>query len=402
MKRFLELLLLGALGVLLLSNVNAQSQGAASFFEHVVNIPMPQYCTVVNGVDQYWYTTNPSNLDLNGPERLANTGFETDTSNWTAANGTYATSTAQKESGSKSCLLIATAAAASITSETITNATTNKGTGEVWVYCGSAASTKSIKLVLLKSDLTPIDSTVTTVTAVTWTKLVKNKQWDGTQTGLKVRIGFNGGASGDSLYIDDVSLTQAWDVMIVGSVNTTSAVFLSTVCQLGVGFSGYGYRLTNGGLVTVLFFDSVVAQTSNSASAINNGRDRFVVITYNRTGSQLIYLDGVVSGAGGSIAAIGKISRETAFALGARGAPDRYFAGKIGEHIFVRYSALPSDIATTIARINATWKRQGFPRAYSGGTIVLDVDWKAQGIDKSTSGNSLTPAGGAITTKINF
>jgi hypothetical protein len=67
------------------------------------------------------------------------------------------------------------------------------------------------------------------------------------------------------------------------------------------------------------------------------------------------------------------------------------FVGQIGAVQVVTFSSAPSDIANTIAYVNATWRKKGFPKSYSGGTIVLNVDWKAGGLDKSASANTLTP-----------
>jgi hypothetical protein len=344
-----------------------------------------------DGATQYLSKATPASMDLNGSERLANTGFETDTSNWTVANGAIVGSTAQKKSGSRSCLLVATGAGASITSETVTDATTNKGTGETWVYCGLAASTKSIKIVLLNQALASIDSTITTVTGATWTKLVRNQQWSGTQTGVKVRIGFNGGALNDSLWIDDVSLTQAYDAMVYFNIKHSSTTVGASerffYANNGTTNERYFCIATPTGVNIGMFDNAGGAQGSYSVTTFNDNLFHRIVGTYNRTGNVASYYDGLAGGAE-SIAGIGKITGISNLPIGSAGASN-YFNGAISEVQIVRFTALPSDIATIVAGISATKKPLS---SYTNGTIVGWWDFK-NGFNDKVGLNNLTPTG---------
>ena len=356
------------------------------------------YAAQLNGTSQYFSKATPPRMDLNGSEILTvTTTFDADVTGWEVNSGSaLAHETTIKRTGAGSARTIRTGANSIIAfrpSAAVNNATTIKVTGEVWVYrtAGSTGSALIQANILNESNGALISGTNTVATVDTWVKLVVNGQLPGTQTGIKLGIQAQSAQTGDTVYVDDVSLTQAYDGVIAGWVKTTNTTNLATIAQLGVVSSGYGLRLTNTGAVTALFFDAVVAQSNNSTTVINDGRYYFVAITYNRTGNQQIYISGLADGAGASITAIGKISGETSFTLGARGAPDRYFPGLLGEWVLVRYASLPSDIASWIAYART---QRFIPEPPGGGTTILRLFGKENSAyDQSGNQGVLTNAG---------
>ena len=361
----------------------------------------PQFMSVYNGTNAYYSKTNPVGMDLNGAERLANPTFNADTSSWVVANGSMATSTVQKHAGAKSCLLVASAANASITSETITDATTDKGTGETWAWVGLTASTKSIKLVLLDQAGATIDSTVTTCTGATWTKLVKNKQWAGTQTGLKLRAGFNGGAALDSAYFDDFSLTQAWDGVIVGIIKTAAASTQRMLRVTSTGTSAYYTEVTSGGAIILpLTSETGNATTLTSAStALADGKWHIIIGKMQRDGNAQWYIDGVADATTQSLAGIGKIVGTNQIYLGWNtGAA--YFNGYLGEQQFIRGTFTAAQLASMAAdAYNRFRSNRSLSSSYAGMNSMSWYDWKSGGLDRGTNGNNLTPSGGVYITR---
>jgi len=104
--------------------------------------------TVLNGTSQKWSKTSPANLDFNGSELATNGTFEVDASGWTAFFGGGITrSTVQFKSGVASGLLTQNSSSnAYVTNTAIANTSTNKFTLEVWMFCPSTNTSKSVSI----------------------------------------------------------------------------------------------------------------------------------------------------------------------------------------------------------------------------------------------------------------
>lgn len=356
-----------------------------------------------NATDQYWYRTTPSLMDLNGSERLANTGFETDSTNWTTVvtrDSAWGTTTTQRKSGNKSLFLCVNQkgqadGSTSVWNTPISDVTTNKATAEGWFYCPSTNVSKGVVLSIRdQNQANAIVTTTQTITANTWTKLVANGQLTGAQTGISVIYQINSPTKGDSLFIDDASLTQAWDALWLAIFkNTISTTASDRIFDIGDGGANSEILLcNNSNKISILISDgSNVAKTLTSTTSVNDGVYHFVAIALQRDNNGTLYLDGNVNVTPTAISSVGKISSTMTLFVGTNNAGmTAGWLGPLGQIQFIRFASLPSGIATTIAQINASWKRQGFPKVYSGGTIVLDIDWKLLGFDQT---NPLTSSG---------
>ena len=346
------------------------------------------YAAQLNGSSQYFSKTSPVNMDLNGSELLSDVGFES--GRWTAVfNATTSQSTVQKRTGTYSMLVLATGGSATTRSPAVTNATTNKFTGEAWVYVPNTNTSKTVRLSITDQGASVINPLTTVSPATdTWVKVVVNVQAPGTQTGLTLQVGLSGtSVSGDSLYIDDVSLTQAWDGAISVEAKTTSG---STQTLAGTSKSNAS-RLRiwqNTATASVTLTDGTTSVTATNSATVNDGRFHKWGVTWSKTGNLTLYIDGV-AGTGQSITGVGAITVDTLW-IG-RDQAGNYFNGQLGEKIRVRYSSLPSDIAQWIYR--ATYERF-IPEPPGGGETVLRVFGRRNdALDQSGNQGVLTNTG---------
>jgi hypothetical protein len=373
----------------------------------------PQFATQLNGTSQYWSKSSPTGLDLNGAEKLPNPGFEANTTGWAGETGLSLARNTNLDRvrtgvGSAACRSDGTAAGIlRLASGQVSDATTNKFTSEAWVFLPTTNASDSVRLYL--ADQTGATFSIGTTVEPTkgaWTKLVLNSQAAGTQTGLRLAIQFRNPTAGDSLYVDDVSLTQAYDAVVMAVVNqaVTSAsskvIFTYRGTSTGPRYTLYSTATTD--LFAFQLDDSIatVSQVTGGTSLVT-GSYRLIGCTIDRTGNAVKYLDGSAIQTS-SVVAIGKIASTAATqaTLGDNSGGTAFFPGSIGPVMVVRFDALPSDIANMIAYVSATWRRKGFPKTIGNGTTVLYVDWNPAGLDESGQANTLTPVAGAGTVKI--
>jgi hypothetical protein len=368
--------------------------------------PPPRYATVLDGSTQWWSKTTPVGMDLNGAEMItASTTFEVDSTGWSkAAFNDFRTTNARAHSGSKSLAGIATAAVSfpylRLTTA-IANTSTNKFTFEVWAYVPATNVQDTVVIQVVNQGFSSssfgVAVTTTKLTKGTWSKLVLNVQASGTQTGILFYAQL-AGLTGivDTLYIDDVSLTQAKDAMVMGIINATAGTVIFCASTGDGNNPRYNILGTTGTLRTYLH-DGTTASDGQNGTLVD-GKDHSYQVTINRTGNVTRYIDGVSVGTT-AMTALGKIT-VTNLSLGYLSAG--YLTGKLGQTQTILYDALPADIASTIAYIGATYKTRGLPKVYPGGTIVLDVDWSQGGLDKSGQGNHLSNTGGAPTMRVKY
>jgi hypothetical protein len=356
--------------------------------------------TVLSGNGQYHLKVSPSNLDLNGAEQLANTGFETNTGSWSAATGMTLARTTQANrvrTGVGAAALVSDGTAlGSLTHGALGYfaSGTQKVTLEAWVLIPTTNASDSLVIIALSDAGSALaTSAVTEPTKGTWTKLVLNVQLPGTQTGVRPRIRFNNPTAGDSLYVDDVSLTQAYDALVISIYRSATTGTKRSLVNGAVTATDIGYNLTT---TATQGFGNICDGTTRVSPVINsvtpyNDQWHLQAVTFDRAGNGTSYLDGV-AGSGTSITSVGKVTSSSTLYVG-NDAASTYFAASIGPVQVVRFDALPSDIASVIGYISRTWRQFGFPSSYTGGRIVLDVDWSQGGRDFSGNRNSLVPTG---------
>ena len=352
------------------------------------------YVGLFNGTSQYFSKTSPSNMDLNGSELITDPGFESGVWTDTADVAVLEQTTAQKHSGTYSMLLMprATSLNAIARSPNITNATVNgttpKVTAEFWVYAPTGNTSKTAIYRIVNQSNVNLALGSTAVTGNTWTKLVINFQLPGTQSGVKLFVGLSAtSALTDSLYVDDVSLTQAYDGIVSLEAKTTSG---STQTLAGSSKSN-GSRLRiwqNTATASVTITDGTTSVTATNSATVNDGRPHKWDVAWSRTGNLTLYIDGV-SGTGRSITGIGAITVDTLWV--SRDQDGNYFSGQIGEKLRARYPSLPSDIASWIAYANT---QRFIPEPPGGGTTVLRLFGKENSAyDQSGTQGVLTNTG---------
>ena len=199
----------------------------------------PVWVASLNGSSQYFSKTSPSKMDLNGSEMITNannTGFETNVGDWVGA-GTHAIvrTTGDKRTGTASGL-ISSGGAGDTTSNYVTLpgsaytviADGNKATLEVWARSGTGTTTLSLNI----ADTTLTSGNLST-TPGSFTKVVFNYRLTAARAGAAIRAYLNKAV--DSVFVDDNSLTQAYDAVMVLSFKTTGA---STAFMVGTAGAG--------------------------------------------------------------------------------------------------------------------------------------------------------------------
>lgn len=371
-----------------------------------------QFATVLDGASQYWSKSSPSNLDLNGSEMITaadDRGFESTVGNWTGAgNHSVSRSTTDKRTGTASMAVVASAAGDSTTNY-VTLAFANFDTvvsGSKYTVEGYARSnTATTTITMVIGSKTVTSGTLSTV-AGTFTKFVLNFQATASELSQGIKLYLNKAAT---VYVDDISFTQAFDLMVLGLVNLNASAPVATANILQRRKSGgnpiFDLNVDSGVNLRFVFRDTdgLALSDFTSALAVNDGKWHLVATTINRLGgasSLMLYKDGSSSASTVS-ATTGKVVFSTEnLNIGANSTPANFFQGYVGQAQIVRFAVLPSDITNTIFQISNTWKRNGLPNVYLGGQIVAWYDWKNGGMDKSGNNNHLTGTGSPTITRI--
>lgn len=232
--------------------------------------------------------------------------------------------------------------------------------------------------------------------AANWTKVVWNFQATANEVNQPIKIFYN---QADIVYVDDVSLTQAYDMIFQGWANLdigeASANGLisrrssSTGSEIGYNIyhqAGDFYRQFDDGTLR-----SQVTYNSDFADALWH---HWVVI-FNRLGYTYTYLDGVKKDST-LLPTLGKVSSTATLGIGVFITNNNFpWQGSIGETQITRFTDIATSNYTPLQIYNRSKAKLHFPNAYTGGTIV--GHWKFSGAtdgvmlqDYSASGNNLT------------
>ena len=375
----------------------------------IVVLSKYQKVTQLNGTSQTWYNAAPTSANLNGTQRITSSndrGFESTVGNWTGAgNHTITRSSTDGRSGSWSGAVVASAAGDATTnyvnlpaSAFTTLVIGEKYTLQVWGRSNTATTTMTLKL----GGQTVTSATLSTV-AGSFTKGIITFTATASDTGQPLRVYLSKAAT---VYIDDISINQAYDAMLVCYIKTSASGVQQDI------FSG-----RNNGAANFMSYIKISVDTDNKlrftaisetqsidvsalGTAVNDNRIHCVVITINRTGNYNIYLDNT-SIQSASFASMGQIMSQN-FGIGSTwrdGSPIAFWNGSIGPLQLVLFNTLPSDIVSTVNAISSSDKKKGLPKYYSTGTLVLDINWSFGGIDKSSLNNNLLPYGNPIIVK---
>ena len=346
------------------------------------------YVAQFNGSTQYFSKTSSVNMDLNGSEMLTNPTLDVDITGWAIdGNVALAHETTIKRTGAGSCK-ITYVTTGGIKSTPINNTSTNKFTLEAWVYIPAASVTRVVRIGLRNQSGALIQGeTEVTLVADTWTKIVRITQCNGTQTSLILWVRLPSPTAGDIFYLDDVSLTQAYDGIVGLESKTTNG---STQTLAGSSKSN-GSRLRiwqNTTTASVTLTDGTISVTATNSATVNDGRPHRWGVAWSRTGNLTLYIDGV-AGTGQSIAGVGAVTVDTLW-IG-RDEAGNDFNGQIGEKVQVKYSTLPTNIANWIVYVNT---QRYIPEPPGGGETVLRIFGRRNdALDQSGNQGVLTNTG---------
>jgi hypothetical protein len=371
-----------------------------------------QYATVLNGSTQYWSKTSPVNMDLNGAELLTNGAMEGVytagvANGWVKSLNTGYAGTYTKDStaynihgGTYSQRIVMSSSKFEIKQGGLSWTGNNKATQEAWIYA-SVADTFQLGF---WDGTSNFNSSTLPVVAKTWTKLVYNSQPTHTAAADSFYIRQLWPKT-DTVRIDDVSLTQAYDAMIIVIEKTTmngdaGLVFHSN--NFGSAASNIGWALIN-------------RITSRLDIDVNDGTTRFanvqtvsyfdggyhvVIATIDRTGNSTIYFDGTSVGTL-SISTCGKIISPDGLFVGKAGTSGgAQLTGNCSQVQVIRFTGIGNQ-SSNISMISAN-KNKPFPSSYTNSQIVFWTDWSRQGYDKSGTGNTLSPTASPSIQKVKY
>jgi len=365
-----------------------------------------QYGTVLNGAD-YWQNTSPQLCDLNGSEIIAASDdrtFESTVGNWVGVGTTtIVRSTVAHHTGSASGLIAGigdgTSNYAKLPSAALGLRVINyKYTIEVWNQDITTATALHLKIGT---------QTLTSATEATgaFGKVVFNYQATASDTGADLIVWMTTATGG---YIDDVSLTQAYDGMVVqifkssainGSANqglfdlgVTSATLPRLFTRLAATTNSFDY-LFNDNLAS----NGVVA--SGLVIPINTWTVSILML--DRTRNMTPYVGGA-AGATFDISIFGKMTGVGQITLGYKtptASANTFLNGLESETQYVRFNNITPYATSIVAQISATKKcLPSYPNQVTGGGW-----WKWQNGGSDSWGlNPVNPVGGAYTTRVKY
>jgi len=356
-----------------------------------------QYATQLDGT-QSWIKTTPSNMDLNGSEMITATDdrtFETTVGNWVGAGTVSACVRSTVDPYSAIASMRATSSGAGdTTSNYIKLDYPNFSTTEIGkkytleLFARSATAARTITLVM--GDATVTSGTLTT-TYKARTKVVLNFLATANTISKGIYILTSGAI--DSLYINNVSLTQAYDGVMIAEMQTSSSassevsIFVlgnSTLSPMQISIR----QLATTNYFRVLASDGITTQNGNSGNFIlNDGvRHRLVVLFYRTSLGWKMFADGKYLGSNSPFSLLGKLFFES-ITIGATASSSINFTGKIGNIQFLRSTALPDDYLSTGIELSNI--KINFSFSHNNMIPTAWYNWMTP-IDKSGNGNHLT------------
>ena len=224
-----------------------------------------------------------------------------------------------------------------------------------------------------------------------FTKCVINFQATADEVDWPIKLYFN---QADSVYIDSVSLTQAYDMLINMWLKPSSFISLSTFLSLGTATTGYFLRTTLTGLIeSYIVSDGFPSAPRTVTDGLSISEWKLLTVVINRTSDVNFYLNGVLATKDSqgtiNITAVGKIILPYGYGLyiSTRYGADRYFPGQVGEIQITRFADI----------VPSNYRAGEINNVYTGGgaTVVLHHRWLGSTIvdaltDLSASGNNLT------------
>jgi peptidoglycan/xylan/chitin deacetylase (PgdA/CDA1 family) len=365
----------------------------------LTTVEFTELCQWINEKKFPTYTISQLYTALTGGAN--NAGFENSIGNWTAA-GTHsvARSTVDKRTGLGAMRIIATG-----TGDTTSNyvkldfpSLPSLTVGNTYTLQFEARTSTASRTVTARiGDVMVTSGTISTVVG-TFTPVIKN--FVATSSTQNKALYLLCSAATDTLYIDNISLTQAYDLLIYQKMridNTTWAGYMSEGTSTSEGECGWSIlsRPDRPNKELYLLISDGWGE-GTSAWSLNNpsdGNEHGIVWLIDKSDKAYCYMDGVTN-SGTSIVAEGRQSSSLYppyFDIGARSNLSSNI-GLFGETQIVRFDSFPTDIASIATQISLL--KKPLP-SYNTGEIVGWWDWKQGGYDKSGNGNHLTNIGSA-------
>lgn len=342
-------------------------------------------------------------LDLNGYARIKHSDdrdFEGSNVTWVGhGNHSIARSTTDKHAGSYSLAMTSTDVGDATTNYIELPATSfntieagKKYTKEIWARGTNA----NCKITLAIGNQSKQSATLSTVSGA-FTKVVFNFLATASEVGQPIKIYAN---QADVVYLDDVSLTQAWDVLmnVWGKTSaSTDVVLLSNLTGGSASSKGWTYMLTGSGTTRHYFWGAdggAVFKTSTPANTTtqgNNGLWHQFSLLVDRLGYAYLYKDGSLLST--TALTFGNANSSSALYVGRYSyAASNYWNGFIGEVQIVRFT----DISTS--NVNANTLLQAYKQGlgtWANGQVVAWYKWRGNSDsqmlqDISGNGNNLT------------
>ena len=258
------------------------------------------YGLTFDGVNDYGEIASDSDFDMSGAEMVINGDIENGLTGITVDGGTVTADTVAPHSGTKSLKIVGNAGQGvrfSIGAKTVGK----KYTLEFW-YKLSGGSAVDIWLEG-ETGGSRINSLGTTAT---WTKVVKNLTAVATDIYLRVYCD----AIGETLEVDDFSLTAAYDLSVLcwfkKLSNADDDAILGRKYSGLAESSGYWLWTPSSGISYFQFGDGVNGASVTTEGGVGLGW-KFIVVTLSRIGNMIIYGVGFAVGSGSPISTIGKV-----------------------------------------------------------------------------------------------
>jgi hypothetical protein len=232
-----------------------------------------------------------------------------------------------------------------------------------------------------------IGSKTATFNATTsaWGKAVLNFLCTDTEVGQDIRLYLNGAGS---CYIDNISLTQAYDIVTIQSVKPSS---LQTRSILNSNNTNY-LELRSDGYVRYNVGDGTTQAINNVNVTYSANVFTTFITQFNRTDKIKIAKNGVLY-AGVSCTSVGKIIYATKLNIGANQSNGELFIGLLGAIQIIRFTKIED------SNFDPTTYKIGQAITGGGAEVVGWWDWDnivgAIAYDKSLAGNNLTAYGNA-------
>jgi len=220
----------------------------------------------------------------------------------------------------------------------------------------------------------------------TFTKLVWNFQATASEVGQPFKLYTN---QADVVYVDDASLTQAYDALVSAWAYTSSSASSYIIMNRNASNFTYGIRKPSDKIRWSLY-DGTNDLSATGATSINTSSWKLAQFKIDRVSNAIGYINGIQD-ATYSIINLGKIN-STTLEVGAYTGTS-LFAGNIGEVQITKFYDIAQSNVNASTLLSAY--RWGLPKNWLNGIPVFNVKFRGSsltqaGYDYSGMGNHLT------------